>query len=109
MVKAYQRQNARKYQEIYCPNCDEWDVRNNWTEHTVWVARRGERWSFYDVDEDDDSVWYLGSEPDTTTVIEHDNCCEFFVNWEEREAGNWVCGGCNAHYATQDHARYCCT
>lgn len=106
MVKAYQKQNASTYTEFYCPYCDEWDEDHNWTFHTVYKYGQYDRWRV----DDNDSDYFFGDEGgDQIELASHDSCDQYYESYESREAGNWVCGGCNKAHSDQDSARYCCT
>lgn len=106
MAKAYQDTRALAQEaQIFCSSCDEWDDESNWTLHTAYKHDGYSRWNFYD----DDHHYIFGDSCEEIEVIEHDNCSEYFTEWQTEKVATWVCGVCSRKYDSQDSARHCCT
>jgi hypothetical protein len=89
----------------YCSYCEDWQLEEHWTEHSIYVHSGNDQVEFYDEDDD----LFFDSDCHSSTAWEHDNCNKWFMYSAVEERSTWICGRCETSYTDQDDARNCCS
>jgi len=106
MARPFQKPRTRQVSQYWCPNCEVWGSRDDFTEG-----------DYYTVDNDGGCIEvdgeYYYDDYTSWSIWTHDDCGEPVASADNSPetrviSSTWVCGECKSEYEDYDEAMTCC-